>query len=155
MRHLLNIFAIVVASLLVSAGCDSGTTGGQSGPYTRCDYGIVEKNPNTGGYSEACESSADCDYGVCLKPGDAGNTTNTAFGFCSRGCDCNDDVNSRLSPDEKLEGWSCLYPTTPAQHKRHVVLQCSSVAQCQTFDARWNACRLPEAGGSRRVCHAD
>jgi|GEM_PF-1549003 len=155
MRHFFQSFGILVTSLLVSTGCDGANSGTNSGPLTKCDLSIVEKNPNTGGYSEGCETSADCDFGVCMKPGDAGNLTNTKFGFCTRGCECGDDVTSQLSDAEKVEGWSCLYPPTPAQHKRHLVFKCNSVAQCQAFDPAWNACRLPSSGGSRNVCHAD
>lgn len=154
MRRLFIAATALFAFPLVASGCDS-LSGGQSGPLTRCDLSIVEKNPDTGDFLEGCETDADCDYGVCMKPGDGGNLTNTAFGFCTRGCECGDDPNSRLSDAEKTAGYSCLYPPTPHQHKRHLVLQCGSVAQCQAFDPRWNACRAPSSGGTRNICHAD
>ena len=155
MRHFIHVIGIFVVAAIVAPGCDSANSGTNTGPLTRCDLSIVEKNPNTGDYSEACESDADCDYGECMMPGDAGNLTNTQFGFCTRGCECGDDTASQLSDAEKTAGWSCIYPPTPAQHKRHLVFKCNSVADCQAFDSRWTSCKNPSSGGSRPVCHAE
>ncbi len=141
---------------LVTLACDAagGAGGADDGPVTRCDLGITEKNPDTGDFGEGCTSDAECDFGVCMLPGAAGNLTNSAFGFCTRGCDCDNDDAARLSDEEKVS-LTCIYPTTPDQHRRHVLLQCASVADCQAVDPRWTACRTPTAGGTRKVCHAE
>lgn len=156
MRRVLLALTSLLSLSLAATGCDSlGGGSTNTGPLTRCDLSIVEKNPGTGDFLEGCETDADCDFGSCMKPGDGGNLTNTAFGFCTRACDCGEDVASRLSSDEKAARFSCLYPPTPFQHQRHVVMECSGSSQCQEIDARWNACRMPSSGGARAICHAD
>jgi hypothetical protein len=157
MRRFLLAFAALVSTTAVGA-CDSANDpagSNNNGPLTNCDYGIAVKNADAGDFSEGCEADADCEFGVCLKPGDPGNMTNVSFGFCTRGCDCGNQTSSRLSSEEQAAGLSCLYPPSPTQHKRHVVYECASVSDCQAFDTRWNACRIPNSGGARKVCHAD
>ena len=45
---------------------------------------------------------------TCLMPGDTGNITNDVFGFCTRGCDC-DDAGDAAMPGADPD-YSCIYP---------------------------------------------
>jgi hypothetical protein len=158
-RRLVLLALAPLVSLLAQA-CDGvdgtapGGTSGAGGVITRCDLGITEVNPGTRGFGEGCAADSECDFGVCLQPGAAGNLTNGVFGFCTRGCDCGNDTASRLTPAEK-EDLACLYPPTPDQHERHVVVQCATLDDCKRLDERWTACKTLSTGGVARVCHAE
>jgi hypothetical protein len=85
-------------------------------------------------------------------PGDPGNITNEVFGFCTRGCDCNDDPEAKLSDEDKAS-LLCLYPQGE-KTRHHVVLKCASAGDCEAVDAGWKGCFVPETGAVKDVCHA-
>lgn len=135
------------------AGCDQNSDGSDpNGPATLCKFSVTVTNATGKGYGEACTTDAECEYGACIKPGATGNITNTKFGFCTRACDCGNDENAKIPADEK-EQLECLYPTTPAQHYRHIVIQCHSLAECQAISPEWTDCKNPGIGVSN-VCMA-
>lgn len=122
------------------------------GSLTPCDLSYAVSNEGGKDFGEPCDQNNECRYGACVKPGTGGNITNDKFGFCSRGCDCDDNAASRLTAEEKTE-FTCLYPSGfKAFH--HVLVQCDTVADCQAIDARYTACKMPNTGGVLRVCHA-
>lgn len=124
---------------------------GQTG-VTSCDFPFVLVDAEAGVFGEGCESNADCAYGVCMLPGAPGNITNAQFGFCSRGCDCNNDTSSQIPSGEK-ENFDCLYPSGFVR-SHHIVVECANITNCTALDQRWTDCKLPDSGGARKVCHA-
>lgn len=148
--------SIVLASLatlgFVVSGCDSDGGGGNGGPLTGCDLSYAVTNQGGKDFGEACDNNSECRFGACVKPGTGGNITNTKFGFCSRGCDCNNDTNSRLTVSEK-EVLMCIYPSG-FKDFHHVTVRCNSVDDCKAVDEKWTACQMPDTGGSHRICHA-
>jgi len=135
---------------LALGACDSD---GAGGPLTRCDFGFTVTNQGGKDFGEACSANSECRYGTCLMPGATGNLTNDVFGFCTRGCDCDNAVASRLEGDDR-DNFSCLYPPGSQGSKHHVVLQCGAVSDCAAVDPRWNVCQTPSSGGARPVCQA-
>jgi hypothetical protein len=136
----LGIAALGLAALV--GGCDSGSDG-TDGPTSQCLYGYGTAGA-TSDFGVACTSNADCQYGVCMQPGDKGNITNAAFGFCTRGCDCDDSTASRVSGDDEAL-YSCAYPggCFVGQSKggwRHVVPRCTTLADCTAIDSRYTLC---------------
>lgn len=136
-----------------SGGTDATSGGSETGgSLTGCNLGYAVTNSGGKAFGEGCTSNDECVFGECFLPGAPGNITNTQFGFCTRGCDCNNDVNARI-PDDQREALSCLYPAG-FKDDHHVVVQCSDVTDCQGLDGRWSSCEIPDTGGVRRVCHA-
>jgi hypothetical protein len=152
MRPLVLALSSLTALSFVMSGCDSDSGGGSGGPSTRCDLGYTVTNQGGKDFGEACDNDSECRFGACVKPGTGGNITNTKFGFCSRGCDCNNDTNARLTPAEK-EVLMCLYPSG-FKNFHHVTVRCNSVDDCKAIDERWTACQAPDTGGVNRICHA-
>lgn len=146
--------AFLLACLLAStfapvAACDSD---GDDGPSTKCQIPIGSEDPSKLDFGERCQADEECAFGTCLLPGEPGNATNALFGFCTRGCDCNDDPASNLTNEEK-DAFVCLRPMTPDQHRRHVVLRCSSLGDCTDIDAEYSDCAVPQ-GSAQKVCFA-
>lgn len=132
------------------------TTGGgdtsNGGSLTQCDLSYELINAQGKAFGAGCENDNECQFGECLVPGTGGNITNNQFGFCTRGCDCDNAVASQI-PDGQEEMFDCLYPSG-FKDVHHIVVQCNNVAECQALDARWTDCKLPDTGGARKVCHA-
>ena len=151
-----SIFFIGVACEALSGGSGSGgaTGGGTGGPYTTCTYNYSDGDTSKKGFGEPCDSDEECAFGECLMPGASGNITNSQFGFCTRGCDCNDDESSRLSTEEK-EIYECIYPPTPDQNSRHIVVECreGGLAACQAVSSLYTECATSD-GTARKVCKA-
>jgi hypothetical protein len=97
-----------------------------------------------------CEADADCMYGKCMLPGESGNLTNTVFGFCTRGCDCENATDSQLTDTEKQD-YLCLYPPGNQGGWHHVVGRCTV---CDQMDPGWTDCGLPGTGATP-VCLAE
>ena len=141
--------AFVTALTLASApalyiGCDSGSSS-TDGPATFCTYSFATPTtPGTKKMGEECAADGDCETGVCVKVGDAGNTQNTQFAFCSRGCDCENDTTSRLTTEEK-KSYICLYPSGDQGSNHHVVPFCASLSDCTALSAKWTACSSVQA----------
>ena len=146
-----GLFLFPLAPLAV-ASCES-TSDGSSGPLTQCDFSYKVKNAGGKDLGVSCTSDSECEYGVCLKPGATGNLTNSQFGFCTRGCDCDDNTDSRIPEDEK-DFYSCLYPPGNQGSQHHVVLKCNGVADCTAVDPAWTSCATPSSGGARPICQA-
>jgi len=166
--HLFFCLAFALALVLVACGSDTsadgdvsgsdalggdGTASTTCGALTCCDFGYVETNAAGLDFGEACTEDVECRFGTCLQPGAEGNLTNDVFGFCTRGCDCENAEAARLVGSERDE-LSCLYPPGSQGRTHHVVMQCSSVSDCAAVDPRWNVCQTPSAGGARPVCQA-
>ncbi len=147
--------ALAVASLLVlptlsATGCDS--KGGGDGPTTTCKISYAGPEDTTKkAYGARCEADEECAWGVCMMPGDNGNETTDVFGFCTRGCDCEDDPASQLSVAEK-ESYLCRMTLTPYQHYRHIVMKCGSVSDCAGIDPGYNVCEATH--GVLKYCQA-
>lgn len=137
-----------------STGGADGTTGpGNCKATTCCDYPFELLDEAKKGIGAACESDGECAYGFCMMPGDPGNSTNDTFGFCTRGCDCNDDPEAKLSADEKKSFFCMLAPGGQgAWH--YVAPRCLSPADCDAFDPGWTGCDLRDGSGVTKVCHA-
>ena len=145
--------ALCGALSLFAVACDNNGDGNDpNGPATICKFPVAVSNATGKSYGEACTTNAECEYGKCMMPGETGNITNTKFGFCTRACDCNNDNAAKIPAQEK-EALDCIYPTTPAQHYRHVVIQCTSLQQCQDISPEWTACKNPGVGVAS-VCTA-
>ena len=147
MRSLVCIAALSAAGL---AACSSSTSP-FSGPYTTCAYGYAVTNESGKEIGEPCTSGDECRYGVCIQPDDPYNDVNDAFGFCSRGCDCNDDPASRL-PDEWDGVYLCRYTTGDQGSHRMVQIECRNDGDCQAHG--WTRCSGAISGTARRVCLA-
>ncbi len=144
---------VFITSLFVLAtvACD-GTGGGSGDPLTGCDLSFTAKNSGGKDFGEECTQDSECRYGECMKPGADGNITNASFGFCTRGCDCENSTDSRLTTDEK-EVLECLYPSG-FKDIHHVVVQCSTLEDCTAVSDKWTECKSPDSGGVQKVCHA-
>lgn len=151
----MRLTAIVFAlGLGMFTACDGeGDDPGGGGSSTQCDLNFSAPNNALKDFGEGCDSDAECAFAECVMPGTPGNITNNVFGFCSRGCDCEDNVDARLTVEQK-EVLDCLYPSG-FKDFHHVVVECSSVADCTALDPRWNDCRFPTSGNARKTCHAD
>lgn len=153
---------LLVSAAAMVLGCSSIGGGGSSGPgfeVTGCDLSF--KSTNSGGklLGEQCTENSECAYNECMKVGQFGNYVNTQFGFCTRGCDCENDKSSQLSAEEK-QSYVCVYPTSDSTHSsnqaaqhHHVVLVCSNDADCEAMG--WTTCRNLTTGGLAKVCHAE
>lgn len=130
-----------------AAGCDTITgavdgDNGDDGPATSCLYNY-EASTVASDFGEACSVDDDCNHGVCLQPGEQGNVTNAVFGFCTRGCDCDDSTDAGVSGADGT--YSCVYPGScfAGQSQgawRYVVPKCSSIDDCTAIDSRYNKC---------------
>jgi len=150
----MRLTAIVFAlGLAILPACDSKSdTDGEGGSLTQCDLNFSAGNDALKDFGEGCANDSECAFAECLMPGTPGNATNTLFGFCTRGCDCENATSSQLSDDQKAE-LDCLYPSGFTT-LHHVVVECASTAECQALDPRWTSCETPSTGGARRICHA-
>ena len=137
-----------------SSSSGSATGGSSSGPNTTCTYNYANGDGSKKGFGEECTSDDECAFGECMMPGDSGNITNAQFGFCTRGCDCNDDDAARLSDEEK-EVYECIYPPTPDQNSRHVVVECreGGLPACLAVSSLYTECATSD-GTARTVCKA-
>ena len=138
-------------ALIAVAGCDSGT--GTDGATSTCDFNYTNHNDTLKDFGESCASNNECAFGVCIMPGASGNIINSQFGFCSRGCNCNNAEGSSLSAEEKAS-FTCLDPSGFQGKKRQVVPICGAVSDCAAIDAGWTECAYPESGGAVKVCQA-
>ncbi len=154
-RHLAIVTTTLAAFALAAPGCDTDTDSGDggAGAATVCDFGFAVTNDGGKDIGQACAADTECRYGVCLMPGDAGNIENNQFGYCTRGCNCNNSTDSRLSAEDKGY-YTCLDPSGFAGKKRHVALLCGSLAACTAVDAGWTSCAAPSTGGVRNICQA-
>lgn len=152
MHRIAALASLILASSLALAACDSDGDG-VDGPLTTCDFSFVSQNASGLDIGERCTANSECEYGTCLMPGANANITNTEFGFCTRGCDCEDNAASQLSSDE-AQTFDCIYPSG-FKDRHHVVLLCSSVSDCTAIDSGYTACRAPTTGGVVKVCHAE
>ena len=146
--------AILTPFLLGTAGCSvlaDDENGDDGGPLTVCIYNYLGEVAGKD-FGESCTSDSECAFGECMQPGDTGNITNDTFGFCTRGCDCNNDEASQLDPDVK-EVLECLYPPGNPGSDRHVVIQCTSVDDCTAVDSGWTDCATSD-GTVQKVCKA-
>jgi len=142
---------------LAAPACDSDGDGDGTQAGTQCELSFTQSNAAGKDFGEACTSDAECQFGECMKPGDTANTTNSVFGFCTRGCDCENNDAARVPADRDSE-LECLYPTDGAGTFRdyhHVVVRCSEVAECQALAAGWTDCRIPDSGTAQKVCIAE
>ncbi len=142
----LALFALA----LCAPGCDADGDDNGVDPMSVCKYSYAV-TAGTGELGSKCTSDADCQY-TCMLPGTDGNATNTVGGFCTRGCDCDDNGDSppRLTDDEKANGFACFYVggCFPGQSQggwRHVVKKCGGVGDC-AMNPDYNKCANPGCG---------
>ena len=157
MRHILMTVTSFLA--LGAAACDGDSVGGGGDEAgTQCELSFSVSNAAGKDFGQECASDAECKFGECMKPGDKGNITNTKFGFCTRGCDCENSDAARIPDDQKEGGLECVYPSDGAGGLidfHFVAVECVDVAKCQALASGWNDCRIPSTGSARSVCHAD
>lgn len=122
------------------------------GSLTGCDLSFVVTNEGGKDFGESCASNSECRFGECIMPGTGGNITNAQFGFCSRGCNCENNTDSRI-PDGDREVLLCLYPSG-FKDFHHVTVRCKTVDDCKAVDAGWTDCTLPNTGAVQNLCHA-
>ncbi len=150
MRLTAFVFALGLALL---PACDNGDDpDGTGGSLTQCDLNFSAGNDTLKDFGEGCAQDSECAFAECILPGTPGNITNAVFGFCSRGCDCENDTTAQL-PDDQKEELDCLYPSG-FKNFHHVVVECANTAECQALDSRWTSCESPSTGGVRKLCHA-
>ena len=144
--------ALTCATCLTAfAACDSAN--GTDEPATTCSYNYKVSNAALKDFGQSCTVNTECEFGVCVLPGAAGNIINTDFGYCTRGCNCDNDEDSFLSTDEK-DTYTCLDPSGFKGSKRQVVPTCETLADCTAIDPAWTSCALPATGSARKVCQA-
>ncbi|MDP6943573.1 MAG: hypothetical protein QF464_05440 [Myxococcota bacterium] len=119
---------------------DNGT--GDDGPNSQCTYHYGAATLESD-FGVACTSDADCAHNECIMPGDSGNITNEVFGFCSRGCDCDNSDDAKLP---EAEPYSCVYPggCYVGQSQggwRHAAPKCSTLSDCTDIDPRYTHCQ--------------
>ncbi len=157
MRSFFSGAVMLIGLGALAGGCEAFTGTSSSdplGPSTSCGFSLANSvNPGKKAIGQSCASGADCETNVCVLATDAASVTNKQFGFCSRGCDCANDKASILTAEQKAK-FTCIYPPSPNQTKRHMVLQCSSPEACQQVDAGWTGCTNQISGTSFKVCTA-
>ncbi len=151
------IALVALVALLAFPACDLfGGDGGSSGPTTTCSYPTSE---GTSGkeMGASCTTNAECATNFCMMPGAAGNLSNEVFGFCSRSCDCNDDAGTRIATED-ANLYECVYPAGNQGKNRHVVLECTKLADCQDVDPAWTQCfsgsGIVGIGTIKKICTA-
>ncbi|TNF27587.1 MAG: hypothetical protein EP329_19260 [Deltaproteobacteria bacterium] len=143
--------ALVAVAALATSACDSA--GGDGEATTTCDFNYKNPQENKKGIGETCTVGSECQYGVCILPTTAGNIINNQFGYCSRGCNCDNADGSQLSSEDKAS-YTCLDPSGFQGAKRQVVPICETVADCTAIDSSWLSCEIPDTGAALKVCHA-
>jgi hypothetical protein len=128
-------------------------------PLSVCTYPFELVNPEGKTLGQSCTLDSECQYGVCMQPGDLGNEAgedaiNTKFGFCTRGCDCNADTDSRLSDEEKVDFLCYVGPPGSQGKLKYVLPRCSTVADCVELDPGYDTCALPGGSGVFKACVA-
>jgi hypothetical protein len=135
--------------------CTYGVCTNCSDVTTCCDFRYQSPTPGLKSFGAGCTEDQECVFNVCLKPGAGGNVTNTVFGFCTRGCNCNEDTASQLTDTEKLT-LECANPPGNQGGWRHVILQCETLADCREADPRWTDCRVQSDFGTlKKICIAE
>jgi len=155
-----SLAVILLGCNVSGSGGDAqgGSTGGDP-PLSVCQYGFVAVNPGGKSMGQSCTADAECEFDVCLMPGDPGNpgtseAVNTKFGFCTRGCDCNNDTDSRLTDEEKVN-FVCYNGPLGSEGKLKFVLpRCATVDDCASFDSGYSSCALPRGSGVFKTCLA-
>ncbi|MFO0749988.1 MAG: hypothetical protein U1F43_30610 [Myxococcota bacterium] len=153
---LLRALALTPLLAFSGLGCDSNGDG-TDGSLTDCSLNFTVTNVNGKDFGASCSTGSDCKFGVCMKPGDKGNITNNQFGFCTRGCDCENDPAAQIPDDQKEGGLECVYPSDGAGTLKtfhFVAVECTDLAECQSIDPAWTSCEIPDTGSARKVCHA-
>lgn len=152
----LRAIALTPFLVLFVGACDDAN-GGEDAILTQCDLNFSLTNQSGKDFGESCTTNQECMFGVCMKPGDPGNITNNQFGFCTRGCDCENNEASQIPAELKEGGLECVYPSDGAgtfKAKHFVAIECTDTAECQDIDPAWTDCRIPDTGSARKVCHA-
>ena len=146
MRFLLTVF------LMSFCACD--TTGAGGGDYT-CSNTPTIKNAQGGVHGAACVKNSDCEYGSCSKSALqlAGHVTTTE-GVCTKDCSCGSASSQCSTDDDETNGvhFSCIKAIgTPSSE---CALKCTSVADCQKVNPRFNTCTETSSsfGTGVKVC---
>jgi hypothetical protein len=147
----------LVSLLPLATGCDlagggSGTE--DEGPLTTCKFSY-SPGQGAGSIGASCASGADCEYAVCIAPGDTGNYTNQGFSFCSRGCECDNSQAAKI-PEDRKDTLECLYTNSAdgGAGYRHAVPQCISLDDCTAINPGYTSCAIPDHGSAAKVCQA-
>jgi len=161
-RHTLLLSAALGMCLTGALGCDQLTGG--DGPTTTCEYPYGATNLEKD-FGEACTENSECAHGLCMLPGMDGNITNNVFGFCSRGCNCDDSLDAQITsqdPDHNcVEPGGCFVGASQGGW-RHAAVRCSTLDDCQAIDSRYTDCSTTDqktvvedtCGSLKRVCQA-
>ena len=133
---------LILGALLISTGCDLIESDDSSGGLTQCTY-AYEATTVPGDFGIRCTDDSQCNHEECIMSDDSGNVTNNVFGFCSRGCDCEDSEDASLSGDNP--DYECVYPggCFPGQSQggwRYVVPKCASLDDCLAIDESYTHC---------------
>ncbi|MFT5431691.1 MAG: hypothetical protein ACI9OJ_002388 [Myxococcota bacterium] len=152
---------LFIASIPLMLSCEGGTGGtsgtsgstGNDGPLTVCIYNYSDEDITKKALGEPCTTDDECSFAECIMPGDTGNESNATFGFCTRGCDCDNDTDARLTTEQK-QTLVCHYPAGNQGKDHHVLTRCSSLSDCTALDSRFDECALPSNGGVFKICRA-
>ncbi|MCA9523373.1 MAG: hypothetical protein KC609_20505 [Myxococcales bacterium] len=147
MRWLIVVPMMVL--LCLAFGCSEDTNNGTDPVCTN-----VVNVTNASGllHGSPCTQDSECMYGKCLQSPVA------SFKFCSKNCSCG--ANSSCSDDPANNGvtYACARKRSGTSvNAEQCLLRCSSVADCQKVDSRYNACDfLPDtmdiSSGAAKVC---
>ena len=157
--------SIIVAAIVALAGCDavSDATGIGGGSSTTCQYAYGASG-TAEDFGQACTADSDCAHNVCMMPGENGNITNEVFGFCTRGCDCDESQDATLAGSDP--NYDCVYPGgcyvgTSQGAWRYAAPKCASIDDCLSIDSRYTHCAdtnqmtvVEETCGLHKVCQA-
>jgi hypothetical protein len=158
-------FVGVISCDVSGGGSADGASSSEDAELSTCTYPFVKVNAGGKTIGQRCSANSECEYDFCMMPGMAGNGTgefgvasnlpvNTQFGFCSRGCDCNNDTTSRLTDEEKLSQ-VCYYGPVGSQGKvRFVMAKCTDVSACAGVDSGYSECAKPNGSGTTKACLA-
>jgi hypothetical protein len=147
------LLALLLA--LVLAGCDQ-----TEGECTPMDTINADGKP----LGADCTKNDECKYNWCYL-GSSFTGADASVGFCSRRCSCGEDCADEgyfldESGRETTEAlFACQRPSTSSGatdvEKAFCVPRCESAADCGDYSDLYTACKAPETGTPKKLCHIE